>query len=718
MPPPSSAYPPLSLAAAQAGPSSAAAGSLVALQPGALPSMSAPASTDHPQPDQKAVQPAPATPQNPASAGLLAESQLAQSGTHTALAPTQAPGSAIHAEWAAQQRGSFLAKPATPHETAAPLATQPAPPPGVPLGFSKQHHHLLYDPNHRPSRLESHAADGSLLRPPSHLLRFDLIQQPAIFHPYGYEMLSTRDAIVAALADSSGTAVVPEHASDPARIPHSHGAHPHIHRNRCPPSDAQSVHPDGQSALLQQRHQNAINDQHQPQPRLQPNAPDSSPLGPALALATALGAKAAFLGTSPSTLTGANLLSSPMQTQLAGTAASHPGTALQHAPSTESHAFAAHAPPTSTGLKPGPPQHKPVLANSKFTVKMRGPPNIGIQSITMSSHTDARALSSKAAAAGGPSVSDLPSDSKRLQLVLILGSNPTGGGDVRDSINGRLVFTVHPKTVAQKRSLFLLDPEKNPVWMIAERPGECGSNYDLFGRSTITGCGAAGWRLRGTIDLMPTSESAAPRFLLRCMGASVSLASDDIGHIFRFHDIMTSEPVGALITQAQRIRAQMELGADVFYEQLELRFDAPPNAQIPESGAGAEIPARAISTAGSARAGMEPPWPRRNPASGLDPNRRRSVLPAAGDAADMQRHLAAAAAERRANSQASKMFRIPGDRATYVHRAVTAPQAGIKYRIGTESIYHATPPHAAPLKQPQPTAAGKGGIPHAGRAAA
>ena len=100
---------------------------------------------------------------------------------------------------------------------------------------------------------------------------------------------------------------------------------------------------------------------------------------------------------------------------------------------------------------------------------------------------------------------------ERPQIVLVLDSSPTKGGDIRDSINGRLVFSIKPRGVANKKTLILFDIRGKPIWKLTSRQGEHGSNYDLFGRSMMTGCGAAGWRLRGTMDRVPVSETMLPR---------------------------------------------------------------------------------------------------------------------------------------------------------------------------------------------------------------
>ncbi|KAI9330975.1 hypothetical protein BDR26DRAFT_870849 [Obelidium mucronatum] len=68
---------------------------------------------------------------------------------------------------------------------------------------------------------------------------------------------------------------------------------------------------------------------------------------------------------------------------------------------------------------------------------------------------------------------------KRISL-LISSHRWNGGGDVRLSSNGTLIYKIHRKSVGTKQTLILCDTAGRKVWKLSERIGFTGFNYDFY----------------------------------------------------------------------------------------------------------------------------------------------------------------------------------------------------------------------------------------------
>ncbi|KAI8825063.1 uncharacterized protein EV422DRAFT_243797 [Fimicolochytrium jonesii] len=118
-----------------------------------------------------------------------------------------------------------------------------------------------------------------------------------------------------------------------------------------------------------------------------------------------------------------------------------------------------------------------------------------------------------------------------------------GGGDIRSSTTGRLLYTVRPRRAGGNTSLFIYDKSNRAVWKITPRPGgPVGFNYDLYIRGKNLSCGGAGWVLRAMVD----RDTRSPRLQLRWKGSPVAMLGDTNGTNFRFQHVVSSLFVGHL----------------------------------------------------------------------------------------------------------------------------------------------------------------------------
>ncbi|KAJ3212109.1 hypothetical protein HDU67_004067 [Dinochytrium kinnereticum] len=131
-----------------------------------------------------------------------------------------------------------------------------------------------------------------------------------------------------------------------------------------------------------------------------------------------------------------------------------------------------------------------------------------------------------------------------------------GGGDVRLSSNGDLVYRVEQKFVGARHTLFLRNGKGKKVIKIEERHGWSGYNYDVHHRTPT------GWSLLGTLDRTSpcaqtgpaTSIFGGPSPVKSCFsnlenGHGV-IGGDPAQKVYRFIDYRTSKHMGSLIRQS------------------------------------------------------------------------------------------------------------------------------------------------------------------------